>query len=364
MHHLLIPYLIIAILFSLFYTKKDENIFQFSFIFLLVISVLFLGFNILYQPIVGDAYRYMLGFEKISLVTFIQMISLDNPEFGFRILAWFTSIFGDVNIFFLILYLLFSYVVYKSLKNIYISYETYIVYMILFLYPYFIFYIFSAKRQGIALVFMLLAISYLLKNQKIKTTIALLISYLFHSSIVLVYPVFIFMMFYKNIDKLFKISLGILLISLISSFLSLNENLNLLTSFFNLDTRYLSYFDNTFENIAYKTGFRIDFVLFSLFPITLYFLFRNQITEDKEVILKWLSLYMLLNSIYHFFSFVVFSDRFAIFSWFILPIVCYEILKRVNNGKYLSIFIVGLIFINILLLQIYTGKTILEIGLF
>ena len=365
MHYLLIPYTIIAILFMFFYTKRDENIFRFAIVFLLSISILFLGIGMLFQPLHGDSYRYNLGFERISLLTFDQMIMLDNPEFGFRFISWFTSnIINDVKFFFFTLYFLFVVICWKALKNLYESFETYIVFSFLILYPYFLFYIVNGKRQGISLVLMVLAISFIFKKQNVKAIISLGIAFLFHSAIALTYPFFILIMFFKKTEKLFKISLIILSISIVSSIISLNEQLSLLSNLFNLDTRYTAYLDDSFSEIAYRTGFRLDFTLFSLFPLMLYFLFRKQLSENNEKILTWLSLYILLNSIYHFFSFVVFSDRFAVFSWFILPIVCYEILKKVNERKYLPIFIFSLIFINVFLLQTYTGKILLELEIF
>lgn len=365
MHYLLIPYTIIAILFMFFYTKKDENIFRFAIIFLLSVSILFLGSGMIFQPLQGDSFRYNLAFQRISFLTFEQMLILEKPEFGFRFISWFTSnIINDVKFFFFTLYILFVVVCWKALKNLYESFETYIVFSFLILYPYFLFYIVNGKRQGIALVLMVLAISFIFKNKNVKAIISLAIAFLFHSSIVLTYPIFLFIIFFKNSDKLFKMSLIILSISIISSIIALNEQLSLLSDLFNLDARYTAYFDDSFSEIAYKTGFRLDFTLFSLFPLMLYFLFRKQLSENNEKILIWLSLYILLNSIYHFFSFVVFSDRFAIFSWFILPIVCYEILKKVNEGKYLPLFIFSLIFINVLLLQTYTGKILLELEIF
>lgn len=365
MHYLIIPYTIIAILFMFFYTKRDENIFRFAIVFLLCLSILFLGIGMVFQPLHGDSYRYNLGFQKISFLTFEQMFMLDNPEFGFRFISWFTSnIINDVKFFFFTLYILFVVICWKALKNLYESFETYIVFSFLIIYPYFLFYIVNGKRQGLALVFMLLAISFIFKNKNFKAIVSLGIAFLFHTSILLTYPIFIFIMFFKNKEKLFKISLIVLFISIISSIISLNEQLTLIINSLNLQSNQMAFFDGSFDKIDYRTGFRLDFTLFSLFPLMLYFYFRKQLSENNEKILTWLSLYILLNSIYHFFSFVVFSDRFSIFSWFILPIVCYEILKKVNEGKYLPIFIFSLIFINIFLLQTYTGNLLLELEIF
>lgn len=361
MHYLLIPYTIIAILFVFSYSKKDENTFRFAIVFLLCITILFLGVGMIFQPLHGDSYRYSLGFKKIDSLTFQKMLMLEKPEFGFRFISWFTAtIINDVKLFFFIIYLLFIGICWKALRNLYGSFETYIVFSFLILYPYFLFYIVNGKRQGIALIFMLLAISFLFKNQNFKTIISLGFGLLFHSTIVLTYPVFLFMIFYKNTKKLFKLSFIVLSLSILSSIISLNEQLNLILEFFNIDARYLAYFNDSFAEVDYRTGFRLDFTLFSLFPLFLYFIFREQLSINNERILNWLSLYMLLNSIYHFLSFIVYSDRLAVYSWFILPIVCYELLKKINNGKYLPIFIIALIFINIFLLQTYTGKILQE----
>lgn len=361
MHYLLIPYSLIAILFMFFYTKKNENIFRFGIAFLLSISIILLGIGIIFQPLYGDAYSYSLGLKKMIGLDFFQMNSLTNPAYGFRFISWISiQITDDVKFFFVLLYTLYIFITFKALKNLYNNFEKYIVFSFLILYPYFIFYIASAKKQGIALVLMLLAISYIFSNERIKVLIFLFLSYLFHSAMVLTYPVFLFFIFFRNNKKLFVLSVSILFIAILSSVLKLNEQLSLLASIFDINTRYLAYFDDSFSKISYRTGFRLDFTIFSLFPLFLYVYFRNHIS-NKEKVIQWLSLYLLLNSIYHFFSFIVYSDRIAIFSWFILPIVCYEILKNINNGKYLQLFIFGLIFINVLLLQLYSGNTLHEL---
>ncbi|NMP16515.1 EpsG family protein [Thalassotalea sp. Y01] len=77
------------------------------------------------------------------------------------------------------------------------------------------------------------------------------------------------------------------------------------------------------ENIE-STGFRFDFLLFSLIPIILYWFIRQFETDRAE---KWkpylyyLHIYMVLNSVYNLFSTANYSDRFALSSWILIPVL-------------------------------------------
>jgi len=72
----------------------------------------------------------------------------------------------------------------------------------------------------------------------------------------------------------------------------------------------------------------------------------------------WLSLYLSLNIIYQLFAFAPFADRFAAFSWFIMPIVIFLQFQEARSSQLISQLIFGFVLANILLLQFYTGNWI------
>lgn len=75
------------------------------------------------------------------------------------------------------------------------------------------------------------------------------------------------------------------------------------------------------NDIAYVTGFRLDFILYSVAPVAIgyYVIFKcNLIDSIYEL---WLRLYLLTNSIWMLCMYASFTNRIAYLSWFLLPIV-------------------------------------------
>ena len=170
----------------------------------------------------------------------------------------------------------------------------------------------------------------------------------------------------KNNFLKLKIASVIYIISVLSAITKLNEKLKVvLGPIVSGKASLEAYISNSeFATIHYKTGFRIDFTLFSLFPVFLYIFFYRKIPENKkEYINNWISLYLLLNSIFQFLCFMPFNDRFAAFSWFIWPIVIYEILKAVYR-KFAIIYILLMIFFGVVLLKFYTANYFMSLGVF
>lgn len=327
-------------------------------VYILVVALLFIGAAILLQPLHGDSWRYNQNFLILRDLSFGEMNALVHPEYAYRLINWLVGQFtASHEVLFFVLFAIFIYVFYKALKNIYPTFDRYYIFMAYLLYPFFIAYLVSGKRQGLSLVFMLLAISFLWKNQNLKGAVALVIATLFHKAMLLaILPILLFAWLKeKNILKIASI---IYVVSLIVSIVGMNAIIpsETLVDYLQLGSRYKGYFIETEEIAAinYQTGFRLDFTLFSLIPVFLYLYFKKRIEKkDKKWVYGWLGLYLLLNSIFQFFSFVPYSDRFAAFSWFLLPLVSYVILESVNK-KYAVLFTVLLLLASVVLLQVVT----------
>ncbi|MDM5262629.1 EpsG family protein [Sulfurovum sp. XTW-4] len=365
MHYLLIPYALFMLLTLTFLSDRRNNVGRSGTVFVLLLSLILLGVVITVQPFAGDSYRYAMGFLKFREFSLDEVFKYQTGEYLFRFLNWIVGQFTDSpHILFLVIYLIAILTFYKALKNIFPTFERYVVFSFYVLYPYFLFYIVNGKRQGLGLVFMVLAISYLMEDKNRKALLSLLVSGLIHSGMFLVLPMAALFVLFKE-KGLLKISFVILAGSVLLSISGINDTISgplgdLLAS----ETRYSAYLDERFEAISYQTGFRLDFALFSFFPIFLYALLRKRIrNEHKTIVRRWLAIYMLLNSIYHIFSFVPFNDRFAIFSWFILPIVSYIIVSAVNK-RYAALFIFVLLGLNVFFLQTYTGRIFQSLEIF
>lgn len=372
MHYLVIPYFIIFIFYIIFSLHEDSEIKYVGIVYFAIISIIIFYISLILQPVVGDSYRYSKGFEYLGSMSLSQLFSIPptkpygTSEYGFRLLNWiFWHIYDNYKFFMTGLFIIFLSIFYRAIKLLYKGYEKYYILFSFILYPYFIAFLTSGKRQGLALALMLLAISYFMNEKNRSGYLALLSIPLIHYGSTVVIPFLLLFIYLKRVakDKILIVASLIYSISLIMSITELNNTFLDFSSYLNSDGgSYNIYFNKEFASkIHYKTGFRIDFTLFSFLPIILFIFFKNYIDKEKLIKVKiLLALYLLLNSIYQFMSMVAFSDRFAAFSWFILPIVCYEILRAVHK-QYAVLLTVVFLFFGVVLLQIYTGRYFLAL---
>ncbi len=374
MNYLVEIYFIIFLLFFISFFVRDNIKRNIGIVVFYWIAFSILIFQISLQKIGGDPYRYVQGFKYIGQMSFSEMLSIPHGErysgleYGFRIIEWIIyNINSNGHFFIFILLFLFFLIFFKAISNLYKGIEKYYILISYLLYPYFIAYIESGKRQGIAMALMLLSISYFFRKEDKKALVSLFSIPLFHYGTSLVIPFILLWRYIKHSSSKLKIAIFIYIISILSAITKLNEKLKLILSPIVSEKSSLEAYissNSAFAHIHYKTGFRIDFTLFSLFPIFLYILFYKNIPQNKkEYINNWISLYLLLNSVFQFLCFMPFNDRFAAFSWFIWPIVIYEILKTVYK-KYAIIYILLMILFGVLLLSFYTTKYFTSLGVF
>lgn len=98
---------------------------------------------------------------------------------------------------------------------------------------------------------------------------------------------------------------------------------------------YLIISDDPFRE-GYYTGFRIDFILFSIMPIILglYAIAKKQI-EDKNFKF-WLNVYLISNGLWLLCMYASYANRIAALSWAMYPILlCYPFLRcNWGNNRY------------------------------
>lgn len=186
-------------------------------------------------------------------------------------------------------------------------------------------------RNGLACSIMLVAFSYILgsKSDKIKAAILCFCAYNIHHSMALpilmmVVSAFILPKFKNNL----RLTVAFWVLSI---FLSLTVGDWLETFFAGLgfDDRLNSYitsdeYDESFSN----TGFRWDFLLYSVMPIVLgwYVVIKKRVSNKTYLML--LNTYILCNSFWVMLIRSSFSNRFAYLSWFIYPmLLAYPLLK-------------------------------------
>lgn len=362
MHYLLLPYSITALLFVWFYDRKNNQAAIAGIMLICILLIIMIWVAIVFRPVVGDPWRYMLGFDNLRQLSLIQMLSVDNPEFFFRWLNWIVGHISNSNVvFFSCTFVFFIVPFWLACRSYYSFVNTAALLMAYSMYPYFIAYLASGIRQGIGLSFMLLALAFLAKKSK-WGWVWLFLTPLWHNGmwlgIIVVGGIFFIP---KSLNRL-HICLSVMCLSVIFSITGINESIALfIPELIEMDSNKDIYFDKDSISIDYRTGFRGDFFLFSMFPLAVFFFLKRKFIKKEQPEL-WMSFYVGLNSIYHFFSFAVFADRFASFSWFIMPFVLLVMAVNSEHAKaHIKLFVMGFCSINILLLQLYTGSYLTEL---
>ncbi|MCB8565048.1 EpsG family protein [Fusobacterium ulcerans] len=138
-----------------------------------------------------------------------------SKEYGFLILVKIAAVFNNYKIMFFLSELIILVVLKKIIDESFIK-EKYLIYL-LYLY---IFYLESLNigRQHIALVFYLYSIKYIFKKNLLKYTLTLVLGSLFHTSILLVFPMYFIYNFlllgekYKRVKKVILFGIQIFLL--------------------------------------------------------------------------------------------------------------------------------------------------------
>lgn len=196
-------------------------------------------------------------------------------------------------------------------------------------------------RAGLALSVFLIVLSR--KFDWFIRIALLLLSILIHKSFLLPAAVYVFTHIYNRRDNF----LPLWIISLIVSLVSGSFFVNIFGEYFStVDTRVVDYTTSNIQN--YKVGFRWDFILFSLVPIVLAFIYKKRRYNDK-FFNHILSLYIITNSVWLLLIRMPFTDRIAGLSWFLIPFITLYPLLRKRMFARQHYWIAGVLLINALI---------------
>ena len=175
----------------------------------------------------------------------------------------------------------------------------------------------NGVKAGAAAAIFLMALSY---RENLKICIPLiLVSWGFHHSMIMVVVTFVLTLIYKNPKVYFAGWCFCLLVAAahISFFQELFAGI-LSDSGDQHGAEYLT--DNS--EWGGKTGFRIDFVLYSAMPILVgYWAVYKKRLQLSKIYTCLLNLYMTLNGTWMLCIYASFTNRIAYLSWFLYPIV-------------------------------------------
>lgn len=364
MHFLLIPYALLSLSFVVHFWERRNGYARSGLVLTAGITTILIFLTLLLRPAVGDSWRYYQHFLELRNLTLNDALNYrEGSDPLFMLLTWTASqlgdskwlLFGATLVIFMGMFLVASY---RLTGPIGAS----VIVMCYSAFPFFIAYACNGLRQGLSLVFLLMAFVGF-HRQKGSAWIWLLLAPFWHSGAwlgVVVTILHLAMCQSASSERMrWTLVLGLLFVAIGLSASGLNESImSTLPELISLQQTHEIYFDNN-EDIVYRTGFRADFLLFSLLPLATGWLLRkNALAFSYKNSGWWLSLYLSLNIIYHLFSFAPFSDRFSAFSWFLIPLVLFLQVGETRNRKMLFSFVSVIMLVNIMMLQFYTGNFI------
>lgn len=179
-------------------------------------------------------------------------------------------------------------------------------------------------RNGLATSFLILAFSY--ADKKVIMGLLMLLSVLFHKSMMLPVLAFFSTYFIKNIKIYYIIWFASIGLSITMG--SFWENIFIGLGFG--DDRLSGYLSGEADESKFSsTGFRYDFLIYSAMPVFAgyYFVIKRKFNDPFYI--QLLQTYLLANAFWIMVIRANFSNRFAYLSWFMMAIViCYPLLKH------------------------------------
>lgn len=363
MHFLLIPYGLFSLIFVLQFMNRREASARAGFLLFAVLTTSLLFVTMWWRPATGDSGRYLTYFRDLRVMSLGNALAFREGDPLYVLLNWLAGFVGDgEKVLFGATLLVYFSVFIAAVRRLVGPLGAVVVVMCYVAFPYFVAYAASGLRQGLALVFLLMA--YVgLRQSKRQAWVWLLLAPLWHSGawlavgVTVAHQVMCWFVSKENVR--WGLVLALLAVAVALSITGMNEALmTRFSDLLNLKQSQEIYFTDAKE-YGYRAGFRADFFLFSMLPLgTAYILRTRAPTFDYEHSGWWLSLYLSLNIVYHLFSAAPFADRFAGFSWYLLPLVIYLQMRETKSRNLLTAFVAMVCIVNVVMMQFYTGNFI------
>jgi hypothetical protein len=318
---------------------KDIKNFRYL-IFLSAVVSFFIGIRFL--DIGKDTMEYIGHFEKFSINNIFGKF-----EIGFSILMYlFSNFIPSVELFFFFISFITTTIYLYFFKKIYIRNfpndsfkfgKTLIFFSLLLLSSWYITLTANGLRQGVALAILYHALFELFfNNNKFKFLILYLVSCLFHYSVLLVAP---FVLFYY---LRFRLVFAIWIITALGYLYGINELIvQAISTKFNLPVYdFIKYYSLPTETEKSRgglyVGFNLGFFIYTVFfPLLLMVLLKVKLRLKTSTIVmrnvyNLLKIYFILSLQYFVFGFGPFSNRFAMLSWFLVPVLQFHLINTIN----------------------------------
>ena len=170
----------------------------------------------------------------------------------------------------------------------------------------------NVLRQGIAMPIAFIGLKYLLNRRILLGVLTISIGMLFHKTVAVVLVAWL--LTFKRVHILYYIFVWFILalLSVSGTFLSV-------VGFIQSDVNSYAHLVNQGTLDYYQTGFRLDFWLFSLIPLILFYLVKN---DERGKYLDVMKYYLVVYSAFIIMFEVPYSDRFGLYTWLMIPIFC------------------------------------------
>ena len=290
-----------------------------------IFFALFIGFRPISGYYFGDTSNYAFTYGQIEGVSYV-FNPLSSNKIWDNLFNWWASVELGISNFFVITALIYFGCTYLACRKFF-NQDQYIVFLV-FLGSFSSFsYATNGIKAGAAGAIFLLGLSYYKKW--IIGLPLILISWGFHHSMVLPVVAFAIAFVYRNSKFYYYIWIICLIISALhitffqSLFASMAEDQG--------DASGVGYLiSSSADAWGGKTGFRIDFVIYSAMPILVgyYAMFKKKL-KLSDTYKMLLNIYMLTNSVWMLCMYAQYTNRIAYLSWFMFPIVLiYPFLKE------------------------------------
>ncbi|WP_394657580.1 EpsG family protein [Halosquirtibacter laminarini] len=188
-------------------------------------------------------------------------------------------------------------------------------------------------RNGCALPYSLLFVLKLFNKEYKLSFIYMIVSLSFHMSSIILILIALGLFFVKiSVPSCFIIYLSCVTFSILGYGLG---SIPLISNLSN--ARLAGYLGD--NDIGYTTGFRLDFTLYNFFFLLLAYILSDKKDKGFKFFFK---LYVLTSSFFVLCYSLIYSDRFGIYSWFLIPIV---LLFSINNFPLRKKFLISVLFL-------------------
>lgn len=288
-------------------------------IFLLVVSIFYIGL----RPVSGKYFTDMGTYAR----TFLEyqagrQVRVDKDVF-FEYFMKICSSIMDVNMFFLLCAFIFIFPMYVLSKKLFNEYWFYAFFMFVASFSFWGAAV-NGIRNGMATSIFLLALAY--TNKRLIMALLFYVAMSTHKSTLLPIAAYLATYLYNDPKKYFYFWLLCIPLSFAAggAFEALFSSMNIFE-----DDR-MGYFsdDEAFADTVGKTGFRLDFIIYSATGVLAGWYFIIKRKYEDEFYQRIFNTYLLANGFWILIIRANFSNRFAYLSWFILGLlIIYPFLK-------------------------------------